>query len=382
MRRVNDTRKLADLILFWMAVLVTATVAAAFAMIAAGMMKQSGTYLIGLSTCAAVFWIAYVLQRRQIVEGGHSIHVTAFLCLSLLTFVGLLNPYQFDQIWVIFLLYPVGVSLFHNKSVFVVWGTSSYALYTLLAFLDPSVTDPVHVYNRFFIALASLLVACITFAHLTYLKNTYRQVTEDRSREHAITMLQTLIPIVERKSQTSSREIEQMSRLMKQVLKEFPLENIHDWELKMIALLHYVSRIKWPDYVFEKEEKLTEHEYQIVQEHCFIGGDLFREAPDFDRVVKALRYHHERFDGTGYPHQLKGEAIPLVSQILGIVESYLAMTTSRSYRKAMTPEEACDEIRSMAGIVYDEKIVQALLNVLRIPSRTSNRPIDVPPMVG
>ncbi len=382
MRRVNDTRKLADLILFWMAVLVTATVAAAFAMIAAGMMKQSWTYLIGLSTCAAVFWIAYVLQRRQIVEGGHSIHVTAFLCLSLLTFVGLYNPYQFDQIWVIFLLYPIGVSLFHNKSAFVVWGTSSYALYTLLAFLDPSVTDPVDVYNRFFIALASLLVACITFAQLTYLKNTYRQVTEDRSREHAITILQTLIPIVERKSQTSSREIEQMSRLMKQVLKEFPQENIHDWEIKMISLLHYVSRIKWPDYVFEKEEKLTEHEYQIVQEHCFIGGDLFQEAPDFDRVVKALRYHHERFDGTGYPHQLSGEAIPLISQILGIVESYLAMTTSRSYRKAMTLEEACEEIRSMSGVICDVKVVEALLKALRISSQPQNRSVDVPPMVG
>lgn len=382
MRRVNDTRQLANRILFWMAVIVTAQVTVAFAMIAAGIMKHSGTYLVGLTICAAVFWIAYVLQRRQIGEGGYSIHLTAFLCLSLITFVSLYNPYEFEEIWVIFLLYPIGVSLFHDKWALIVWGAFSYALYGLLAILHPSVTEAVDVYNRCFIALASLMLACITYATLTQLKNTYRQVAEDRTRESIITMLQTLIPIVERKSQTSSREIEQMSRLMKRVLKEFPQEAIHDWEIKLISLLHFVSRIKWPDYVFEKEEKLTDYEYQIVQEHCFIGGDLFKHEPDFDRVVKALQYHHERFDGTGYPYQLKGESIPLVSQILGIVESYMAMTTPRAYRQALTREEACEEIRSMAGSVYDERVVEALLKALRIPSWSRNISAGVPPMVG
>ncbi|MFY0544555.1 HD-GYP domain-containing protein [Brevibacillus sp. H7] len=382
MQRVNDTRQLANRILFWMAVLVTAQFAVAYAMIAAGIVKHSGTYMVGLFICTAVFWIAYVLQRRQIGEGGYSIHLTAFLCLSLITFVGLYNPYRFDEIWVIFLLYPIGISLFHDKSAFVVWGTLSYALYGLLAIFDPSVSEAVDVYNRCFIALASLMLACIAFATLTQLKNSHGQVAEDRTREYVITMLQTLIPIVERKSQSSSKEIEQMSRLMKRVLKEFPQEEIHDWEIKLISILHFVSRIKWPDYVFEKEEKLTDHEYKIVQEHCFIGGDLFKKGPDFDRVVKALQYHHERFDGTGYPYQLKGESIPLVSQILGIVESFMAMTTSRAYREALTPEEAFEEIRAMAGSVYDGRIVEALEKVLRIQTASPNISTGVPPMVG
>jgi low affinity Fe/Cu permease len=93
MQRVSDTRQLAIRVMFWMSVLVTGHVFAALAMLAGEILEHSGTYLIGLSVCAAVFWIAYFLQRMQTVDGSHSIHATAFLCLSLITFIGLFNPY-------------------------------------------------------------------------------------------------------------------------------------------------------------------------------------------------------------------------------------------------------------------------------------------------
>ncbi|MCM3560345.1 hypothetical protein M4D57_17405 [Brevibacillus borstelensis] len=131
---------------------------------------------------------------------------------------------------------------------------------------------------------------------------------------------------------------------------------------------------------FEKEGKLTTYEYQVIQEHCFIGTELFKDDPACQRVVAALHSHHERYDGTGYPTQLKANEIPVFAQALGIVECYLAMTTFRSYREPLTVEEACEQIRLMAGTVYDERVVCAFSRSIQMPLPVTVS--NVPPMVG
>ncbi len=231
------------------------------------------------------------------------------------------------------------------------------------------------------LAFGSFIVGWIILTHVSYLRDGFMEESDDRNKRYVFRMIHSLIPIVERKSQTTAKEIDQMTALIKRIMEEFPDEAIRDWEIQLISLIHYVSRIKWPDYVFEKQGKLTSYEYEIIQEHCFLGRDLFEDHPSFRRVIEAISFHHERFDGTGYPFQLKGDEIPLPAQVLGIVESYLAMTTPRSYREALPPEEAFKEIQAMENLGFESRIVHALRRALKFPEKLEGDS-KATPMVG
>lgn len=359
---------LARQILFWSAFMVSLHVVIEPIMVFLGIIEPLISYRIAGAVCASVYWIAYFLVRAHHVNVTYPVHATAFLCLSLFIFIGLYNPYHFKEVWIIFLFYPIILSLFEDKRLFFFWSACYFVTFGLFSKLDHAIrpVEFAEIFNRCSVALASFILACIIFFYLASLKNRFQSASEEKNREYVISLLHKLIPIVERKSQTTGKEIDQMSRLIKRMLNHFPQVSIADWEVKFISLLHYVSRINWPDYVFEKEEKLTSYEYQMIQEHCFFGRKLLYGQANFQRVLEVLEHHHERLDGSGYPHQLKGDQIPLLAQIVGSVECYSAMTTPRSYRKELTAEEACDEVRMMAGVAFEERVVNALLHALPI----------------
>ena len=108
--------------------------------------------------------------------------------------------------------------------------------------------------------------------------------------------------------------------------------------------LHDVGKIGVPDKILLKPEKLNASEYAQMQAHTVIGERLCGELRSLRAVRAIVRHHHERMDGTGYPDGLRGDDIPLLAQIIGIVDAYDAMTTTRPYRSALTAERACEEL--------------------------------------
>ncbi|GED30497.1 HD domain-containing phosphohydrolase [Brevibacillus centrosporus] len=378
-RSRNHASYLADSMFFWISILVSADAGMAVLLQALGIITIQWTAIVGLAVCAAVSWTVYVLHKRYVLPEAYSLHASAFLGASLLLFFCLYNPQNFSGLWTVFILYPIYLSFFYDKALVIVWGAISYLLYALSLGVGQSGEFTMDIFFHLTLAAASGLCTWLGFTTLQNRMGDAKEATDAHNREYAITLLNTLVPIVERKTQTSSREIEQMSRLIKRMLREFPDEDVNDWEIKLLSLLHYVSRIKFPDYVFETDEKLTTFEYQIVQEHCQFGYEMFRDDPAFSRVVQALQEHHERFDGTGYPKKLKGCDIVLLAQILGIIESFLAMTTTRAYRQTATIEEAFAEICTMAGTAYDETVVKAFAKSVQIhsPTKVSNVPSRV-----
>jgi hypothetical protein len=376
----NHSGYLADAMFYWISMLVSGVAVMAVLLHALGIATSQWTGMGGLAVCAAVSWTVYILHKRYVLAQTFSLHASAFLGTSLLLFFCLYNPHQFTGIWFVFLLYPIYLSFFFDRVLLIVWGAVSYLLYALSLGLETGGALSMNIFFHLTLAGGSIICAWMGFLTLQKMSGDSRVYLEERNREYAITLLNTLVPIVERKTQTSSREIEQMSRLMKRMLREFPQERVNDWEINLLSLLHYVSRIKWPDYVFETDEKLTTFEYQIIQEHCQFGREMFGDEASFSRVVRALQEHHERYDGSGYPKKLKGDDVPLLAQILGIVECFLAMTTTRAYRHTVTLEEAFEEICTMAGTSFDEKVVNAFIRSVQIhsPTKVSN----VPPKVG
>ena len=119
-----------------------------------------------------------------------------------------------------------------------------------------------------------------------------------------------------------------------------------------------------PDRILAKPGPLTEEERKIIQAHPGLADLLGREAPRFKGVAQAILYHHERWDGHGYPCGLHGEEIPRLARILGLVEAYHAMLSARPYRRRLTPDEAIQELHAGAGSQFDPYLVERFIEIL------------------
>lgn len=130
--------------------------------------------------------------------------------------------------------------------------------------------------------------------------------------------------------------------------------------------LHDVGKIGVPDAVLLKSQPLTASEFACMQAHTTIGERLCGELRSLRSVRAIVRHHHERIDGSGYPDRLRGGSIPVTAQIVGIVDAYDAMTTTRPYREALPAARACDELLRDAGVGrFDREIVRCFLDLDR-----------------
>ncbi len=131
-----------------------------------------------------------------------------------------------------------------------------------------------------------------------------------------------------------------------------------------IALMHDIGKIGIPDTILNKPDALTEEERRIIQTHVSIGGDILKDFTALDGISQGARYHHERYDGKGYCEQKKGEDIPLVARIIGVADTYDAMSSDRCYRKALPDEVILNELYKGIGTQFDPDIVPYMLAMI------------------
>ncbi|MBI2921130.1 MAG: HD domain-containing protein [Planctomycetes bacterium] len=135
--------------------------------------------------------------------------------------------------------------------------------------------------------------------------------------------------------------------------------------LNLSALLHDVGKIGIPERVLLKPGKLTAEEYEIMKQHPVIGAEIIKHLKNAASIIGGIRYHHERWDGMGYPDGLKAEQIPLMARIIQMADSYDAMTSHRPYRKGLTHEEVVSEVERCKGSQFDPKIAEVFLRLVR-----------------
>jgi putative nucleotidyltransferase with HDIG domain len=139
-------------------------------------------------------------------------------------------------------------------------------------------------------------------------------------------------------------------------------------ELEFGALLHDVGKILVPEDVLNKQAPLNYDEQTAVRRHVETGAQMLAGITHLQAVIPYILYHHERWDGNGYPHGLVGEAIPLEGRLLALVDAFDAMTSERSYHAALPKEEAFAEIRRMRGSHFDPLLVDVFLQLMeRLP---------------
>jgi putative nucleotidyltransferase with HDIG domain len=156
----------------------------------------------------------------------------------------------------------------------------------------------------------------------------------------------------------------QVQKYVLAIAEEMGLREQEKKQIGIIGLLHDIGKIGIKDGILSKPGLLTHEEWDIIKKHPSIGAGIIKHIEMFDGIAEAILYHHERYDGTGYPYRLKGEQIPLMSRIMAVADAFDAMTSKRPYRKPMTREEAIKELKINSGTQFDPKVVNAFLKVL------------------
>jgi putative nucleotidyltransferase with HDIG domain len=131
------------------------------------------------------------------------------------------------------------------------------------------------------------------------------------------------------------------------------------------GILHDIGKIGIRDEILNKKGKLSPEEYEKIKQHTVIGYEIVKQAGVFDELLPAIRSHHERLDGTGYPDGLRGDEIPLIARILAISDAFDAMVADRPYRKGLPVEEALQEIQRGAGKQFDAELAGHFIRVVR-----------------
>jgi putative nucleotidyltransferase with HDIG domain len=133
--------------------------------------------------------------------------------------------------------------------------------------------------------------------------------------------------------------------------------------VKTAALLHDIGKIGIKDEVLNKPGKLDFKEFYEVQQHPEIGSNILKDVTALQKVSSIIRYHHERYDGNGYPDSISGDELPIESAIIAVADAYDAMTSDRSYRKAMSHEAAVEIINSASGAQFHPDVVRAFIGL-------------------
>ena len=136
------------------------------------------------------------------------------------------------------------------------------------------------------------------------------------------------------------------------------------------TLLHDIGKLGIPDAIIQKPGKLTPAEYRVVQKHPEYAYEWLSKRDDFQPAKVIPLFHHERWDGTGYPRKLKGQEIPLLARVVAIVDVWDALTSDRPYRDAMSNEQAMDVIKSESGKHFDPEIAKTFLKLGVAKNRT------------
>ena len=136
-------------------------------------------------------------------------------------------------------------------------------------------------------------------------------------------------------------------------------------QVKYAALLHDIGKIGIPREIINKPSRLTDEEYELIKKHPTIGGSILEQITEIPDIAVGARWHHERYDGKGYPDRLRGEEIPELARLIGVADAYDAMTSKRSYRDVLPQNVVLEEIEKGKGSQFDAGIAEVMIQIIK-----------------
>jgi HD-GYP domain-containing protein (c-di-GMP phosphodiesterase class II) len=183
----------------------------------------------------------------------------------------------------------------------------------------------------------------------------------DSLKEAFLTAVQTLAETIEKRDPYTGGHTKRVMNYSLVIGKVLELSAEDMEKLKLAAVLHDIGKIGVRDNVLLKNGKLTDEEFEEIKKHTIYGQEVLQHIKHFKDVIPGVKYHHERYDGKGYPEGLRGEEVDVIARIIAVADTYDAMTSDRPYRKGLSKEIALAELKRCEGTQFDPLIVAAFL---------------------
>jgi HD-GYP domain-containing protein (c-di-GMP phosphodiesterase class II) len=182
--------------------------------------------------------------------------------------------------------------------------------------------------------------------------------------EWAVLVTETLLRTLQERDPYTYGHCRRVARHARLLAKAAGLDDHQQTLVEISSLFHDLGKIGIPDSVLLKPGRLTEEEIQVIRDHPVKSAEILAPlagVPLFRATLPGIKHHHERYDGHGYPFGVKGDDIPLIARIILIADTYDAMTTTRPYRKGLSPEIAYRELQTFAGRQFDTALVKVFV---------------------
>ncbi|SDM01651.1 PAS domain S-box protein [Halarsenatibacter silvermanii] len=189
------------------------------------------------------------------------------------------------------------------------------------------------------------------------------KLTKSRSAENKL--VQNMLATLEAKSAETREHSMRMTELAHELGNEADLNSEQVNDLTLVATLHDIGKVTISEDILTRNGDLTEEEWQIIKEHPEMGYKIASATEEFSPIAPAILYHHEHWNGSGYPVGLEGDEIPLLSRIISIVDAYDVMTAGRPYKEAMSNDEALEEINKCAGTQFDPELAEMFVEIIQ-----------------
>lgn len=220
----------------------------------------------------------------------------------------------------------------------------------------------------FFSALASDAAMAIRNAQL------FEELKRESERNHDLFIRATIVlgSTIEAKDKYTHGHTERVTNYAVSIAHQMINNGSGDFSpdflqgLYIAGMLHDIGKIGVPEGILNKPGKLTPEEFEVMKKHPFYGGEILAPLPELKESLLGVKYHHERYDGKGYPEGLKGDEIPIIAMIVAVADIYDAMTTDRPYRKALSREVTIDEIEKNIGTQFHPKPAQAMIELFKM----------------
>ncbi len=240
--------------------------------------------------------------------------------------------------------------------------------------IDDSALELEYTFHRlltgeplFWIALGGLavwLIALIIFS-ITSAQIRKYNARHERDNEIINESIETFTSFIDAKDPYTNGHSKRVAQYTRLIAQKMGYEGEALDRIYYTALLHDCGKIGVPDSILGKPGGLTEEEYEIIKSHTVRGGEILHHFKSLEHVEDGARYHHERYDGKGYPEGLAGEKIPLIARMICVADSFDTMNTCRAYKEKFSKEYILNEIETNKGRQFDPQIADIMLRLLR-----------------
>ena len=214
------------------------------------------------------------------------------------------------------------------------------------------------------VLLAIWLIALVIFV-ITSLQIKKYNARHERDNKIINESIETFTGFIDAKDPYTNGHSKRVAIYTKLIAKEMGYEGEELDRIYYVALLHDCGKIAVPDSILGKPGKLTDEEFEIIKSHTVRGGEILSSFKSLENAGEGALYHHERYDGKGYPEGKAGEDIPLIARMICVADSFDAMNTNRVYRKKLSKDYIVNELETNKGLQFDPKIADIMLGLIR-----------------